>query len=84
MNKKKEIPYEQARDGNRALWDEITPVHLNSYGVERFLAGERWLPKKILQEVGSVTGLSLLHLQCHFGLDSLAWVREGAAVNCFL
>jgi SAM-dependent methyltransferase len=75
------VPYEQARDGNRAFWDELTPVHLRSYGVERFLAGERWLPQEILAEVGDVTGLSLLHLQCHFGLDSLAWVRQGAQVT---
>jgi SAM-dependent methyltransferase len=81
MSKSKSISYEQARDGNRAMWDEITPVHLKSYGVERFLAGERWLPQMILKEVGAVNGLSLLHLQCHFGLDSLAWVREGAAVT---
>jgi SAM-dependent methyltransferase len=81
MSKLKLISYEQARDGNRAMWDEITPVHLKSYGVERFLAGEPWLPRKILQEVGDVKGRSLLHLQCHFGLDSLAWVREGAAVT---
>jgi SAM-dependent methyltransferase len=81
MSKIKAIPYEQARDGNRAMWDEITPIHLKSYGVERFLAGEPWLPRKILEEIGNVTGLSLLHLQCHFGLDSLAWVREGASVT---
>jgi len=81
MSKTKKIPYEKARDGNRAMWDEITPVHLESYGVERFLAGERWLPHKILEEVGDVAGMSLLHLQCHFGLDSLAWVREGAKVT---
>lgn len=80
MNNQK-IPYEQARDGNQALWDELTPVHLRSYGVERFLAGERWLPKKILEEVGPVKELSLLHLQCHFGLDSLAWARRGANVT---
>ena len=81
MDNPKKISYEQARDGNRAMWDEITPVHLNSYGVERFLAGERWLPHKILEEVGNVEGMSLLHLQCHFGLDSLAWVRKGADVT---
>jgi SAM-dependent methyltransferase len=75
------IPYEQARDGNRAFWDEVTPVHIQSYGVERFLAGERWLPLTILEEVGDVTNKSLLHLQCHFGLDSLAWVRLGAVVT---
>ena len=81
MIEPKNVPYEQARDGNRAFWDEVTPVHLRAYGVERFLAGERWLPNEILTEVGDVSGLSLLHLQCHFGLDSLAWVREGAEVT---
>lgn len=81
MPDKKEIPYEKARDGNRALWDEITPVHVHSYGVERFLSGERWLPRQILEEVGIIKGASLLHLQCHFGLDSLAWVRNGAQVT---
>lgn len=75
------ISYEQARDGNLAFWNEVTPVHLQAYGVERFLAGERWLPVQILDEVGDVTGKTLLHLQCHFGLDSLAWVREGAHVT---
>jgi len=75
------VPYEQSREGNRAYWDELTPIHLHSYGVERFLAGEPWLPQEILREVGGVDGLSLLHLQCHFGLDSLAWVRRGAQVT---
>jgi hypothetical protein len=59
MIEPKHVPYEQARDGNRAFWDELTPVHLRSYGVERFLAGERWLPQEILDEVGDVTGLIL-------------------------
>ena len=81
MKPSNNTPYKKARDGNRALWDEITPVHLRSYGVDRFLSGERWLPLKILEEVGPVKGLSLLHLQCHFGLDSLAWVRQGAHVT---
>jgi SAM-dependent methyltransferase len=81
MIEPKNVPYEQARDGNRAFWDEVTPVHLRAYGVERFLAGERWLPNEILTEMGDVSDLSLLHLQCHFGLDSLAWAREGAKVT---
>lgn len=81
MKKPQKFPYEQSREGNRALWDELTPVHMRSYGVERFLAGERWLPEQILKEVGPVKGLSLLHLQCHFGLDTLAWARQGASVT---
>jgi len=81
MHQQEPFHYEQARDGNRQLWDELTPVHLRSYGVDRFLAGERWLPLRILEEVGDVRGKSLLHLQCHFGLDTLAWAREGAKVT---
>jgi SAM-dependent methyltransferase len=81
MSTRKQLSHEDARKGNRALWDEMTPVHLKSYGVDRFLAGEPWLPAEILGEVGPVRGKSLLHLQCHFGLDSLAWVREGAEVT---
>jgi SAM-dependent methyltransferase len=31
--------------------------------------------------VGDVRGKSLLHLQCHFGLDTLSWARRGARVT---
>ena len=40
-----------------------------------------WLPLRILEEVGIVKNRSLLHLQCHFGLESLVWVRNGAIVT---
>jgi len=50
------IPHKQSRVGNRELWDEITSVHQHTYSVERFMAGGRWLPKTILEEVGDVGG----------------------------
>ena len=31
--------------------------------------------------VGDVAGRSLLHLQCHFGIDTLSWARLGARVT---
>ena len=67
---------------NRARWDESVAVHAASefYGVERFLAGESTLLPLDLEEVGEVAGKSLLHLQCHFGLDTLSWARLGAEV----
>lgn len=34
-----------------------------------------------LNELGDVNGKKMLHLQCHFGLDSLCWARMGAAVT---
>lgn len=78
---KNNIPPDKARDGNRNFWDEVTPLHLKSYNVDRFLEGTPWLPEQMLEEVGDVNALSLLHLQCHFGLDTLAWARLGAQVT---
>jgi SAM-dependent methyltransferase len=66
---------------NRALWDEWTPIHVRSefYDVEGWKSGARSdLYPLIVEEVGDVAGKDLLHLQCHFGLDTLSWVRRGA------
>jgi SAM-dependent methyltransferase len=58
------------------------PLHVASefYDVERFRAGGSTLRPFELEEVGDVTGKRLLHLQCHFGLDTLSWARRGASV----
>lgn len=68
---------------NRALWDERVPIHLASafYDVEGFLAGGSTLPAFEVEEMGTVAGLTLLHTQCHFGLDTLSWARRGARVT---
>ena len=70
-------------EANRRHWDEITPVHAASdfYDVASFKAGESKLKPIELEELGDVRGKTLLHLQCHFGLDTLSWAREGAAVT---
>ena len=53
------------------------------YDVESFRNGERpiRLTDEEREEVGSVEGKTLLHLQCHFGLDTLSWARLGATVT---
>jgi SAM-dependent methyltransferase len=68
---------------NQRWWDEVTPVHAASviYDVEGFKAGKTSLLPVELAEVGEVRGKTLLHLQCHFGMDSLSWAREGATVT---
>lgn len=68
---------------NRDLWNAWTEVHQESdfYAVDRFLAGESTLRSIELDELGDVDGKSLLHLQCHFGLDTLSWARRGARVT---
>jgi len=68
---------------NRRKWDESVPLHVasNSYDVPSFLRGRSTLEPLEIEEVGSVRGESLLHLQCHFGLDTLSWARLGARVT---
>ena len=68
---------------NREHWNELTPVHELSefYDVNGFRSGKSTLKSIELDEVGEVSGKSLLHLQCHFGLDTLSWARLGARVT---
>jgi SAM-dependent methyltransferase len=49
--------------------------------VERWLRDEQGPRPREVEALGDVSGLRLLHLQCHFGLDSLAWARAGATVT---
>jgi 2-polyprenyl-3-methyl-5-hydroxy-6-metoxy-1,4-benzoquinol methylase len=70
-------------EANRANWDERTAVHLASrfYDVEGWLRDRRGPRPHELEALGEVSGLRLLHLQCHIGLDTLAWARAGARVT---
>ena len=71
------------REANRASWDERVPIHVGGdfYGVEAFKAGEEHLRPFEIEEMGDVSGKDLLHLQCHFGKDTLGWARRGARVT---
>ncbi len=71
------------RETNRANWDERVPIHTGGdfYDVESFKAGQERLRPFELEEVGDVSGRDLLHLQCHFGIDTLSWARHGARVT---
>ena len=74
---------EQFFQANKELWNQRTVVHKSSefYNLEGFKSGETVLTPIELNEVGDVKGKSLLHLQCHFGMDSLDWARRGAKVT---
>jgi ubiquinone/menaquinone biosynthesis C-methylase UbiE len=66
---------------NKSHWNELTTLHEKSggmYDVAGFKAGKCTLKAIELVEMGDVKGKSLLHLQCHFGMDTLSWVRRGA------
>ena len=70
-------------EANHKYWDEAVPVHVASamYDVANFGKGRGRLKPVELEELGDVRGKSLLHLQCHFGLDTLSWAMEGAVVT---
>jgi SAM-dependent methyltransferase len=71
---------------NRALWDVRARVHGSTpaddvYDVESFLSGRQTLRAIERDLAGDVAGKDLLHLQCHFGMDTLSWARLGAKVT---
>lgn len=68
---------------NRESWNNKTATHLQSdfYDLKGFLAGKTSLKSIELELLGDVRGKSILHLQCHFGQDSLSLGRMGAQVT---
>lgn len=68
---------------NQELWNDKTSVHKDSdfYKNESFLAGACSLNEEEIEALGDVKGKSLLHLQCHFGQDTLSLARRGAQVT---
>ena len=68
---------------NRNRWDELVGIHEKSefYDVAGFKAGRITVSELEREELGDVKGKSLLHLQCHFGMDTMSWARLGAKVT---
>lgn len=71
------------RELNRANWDERVPVHLGApdYDLGPLRAGRGRLDAIVEAELGPVAGRRVLHLQCHFGKDSLVLAGRGAEVT---
>jgi len=68
---------------NRESWNKRTAVHAGAafYDLEGFKQGKTSLNTIELEALGDVKGKSILHLQCHFGMDSMSWSRAGASVT---
>lgn len=76
-------------DTNRANWDEKVEGHLIAYGADAFADDPGAISAIVRDDLtamspslpgGTVEGLSLVHLQCHIGTDTLSWARLGAQV----
>ncbi len=67
-------------EANRNLWNQRTAVHKDSvfYDLAGFKTGANVLTPIELKEIGDVKDKSLLHLQCHFGMDTMSFSRMGA------
>ncbi|WNB85146.1 class I SAM-dependent methyltransferase [Cellulomonas sp. ATA003] len=71
-------------DVNRANWDSRAPVHARGYGIDGMLADPTQLSGVVqfdLPRLGDISGLDVVHLQCHIGTDTLSLARLGAHVT---
>lgn len=68
---------------NKSSWNNRTEAHLNSdfYNMKGFMNGETSLNSIELELLGDIQGKTILHLQCHFGQDSISLSRLGAHVT---
>lgn len=68
---------------NKQNWNDRTDVHYHSktYDVASFIAGRNPLKSIELTLLGDIKGKKILHLQCHFGQDTIALSRLGAEVT---
>lgn len=79
--------FEDKYEANRRNWDERVAAHLapEGYDLEALLAGKGRLNAIEEQELpelfGPLEGKRVLHLQCHFGADSLTLAQRGADVT---
>ena len=71
------------REANRSHWDALAAVHGQDdyYDSEALVAGADSLSSHESAAVGEVSGLDVLHLQCHIGFDSISLARRGARVT---
>lgn len=65
---------------NRQSWNNRTDIHLKSefYDLDSFIKGKTSLNSIELDLLGDVKGKTILHLQCHFGQDTISLSRLGA------
>jgi len=75
--------YNKYFSANKDLWNKRTAIHKDSsfYDLNGFKNGKNVLTPIELNELGDIKGKKMLHLQCHFGMDSLNWARLGANVT---
>lgn len=77
------IEFNNFTEINRNNWNQKTDEHYDSpfFDVEGFLKGKSTLNSIELEFLGNMEGKKILHLQCHFGMDSISLSHMGAKVT---
>ncbi len=65
---------------NKQAWNNKTDIHFNSdfYDNAGFIKGRNSLNSIDIDLLGDINGKTVLHLQCHFGQDTISLNRMGA------
>ncbi len=68
---------------NKNAWNQKTEIHIGSdfYDMPSFISGKNVLPDLDIEMLGNINGKDILHLQCHFGQDTISMSRMGANVT---
>ncbi|MGI9643662.1 MAG: class I SAM-dependent methyltransferase, partial [Acidimicrobiia bacterium] len=80
------MSHDQFFADNLANWNDRVPIHAGpgGYGIDEFASDPELLSPVVAfdkDQLGDVSGRTLLHLQCHIGMDTLSWARLGAVVT---
>lgn len=68
---------------NKRLWNNKVDIHIESefYSNDKFIQGANSLNSIELDLLGDLKDKSVLHLQCHFGQDTISLTRLGAKAH---
>ncbi len=78
------MPIDAPRADNRDNWDERVAGHIDGYKVHRYLDDPEHMSDIVMFDVdrlGDITGLEVLHMQCHIATDTITLARLGANVT---
>lgn len=78
------MPIDAPRSDNRDNWDERVAGHIDGYRVDRYIRDPAHKSDIVMfdeKRLGDLTGLDVLHLQCHIATDTITLARLGANVT---